>query len=653
MAAWRPYQHVIGGELDNTIPGRVTGWISFVGIEEPVTFDLAGNFHRDIRGAKIQLNNPNPVQPTDEIRAYMKNFAHHQTGVVGDITAGLEPQDYGEHPYIEWYSDENGRVVLELDRAQVQVVGTPLPWQKEKPISRDEQECNMARFLSGLAAGLATHGANHDSHGKSHSPEPRAASHTTHEPTASSNAAPEASSEQERESLKQIEPKPLHTVDPSKPQDVDFLEPEHERPASRKNLQECQPNGPATHVNSGEPSPIPASNTREAGHHASNSETGAILSDGQNPMNDRAAGAVPEYHSMSDERNASLPQLSDERNASPPQLYDDAAHEANKGLEYGQNYKNLMRLLGKETSREIEVENERPLAIARLENEPLITLSAYRIVNGDLFADGEVTFLVDEVREAARPIYYRSDVNRFEHVTVKGYLEQYHGSLRILPERQERLDAFVQRWWEHMEEVGQFAKAWELQEQGVCTWAWSIYQNFLERAMRNLMDSLAERTTQQTVATLQPTSVEPPKAQADRAFPPAPTPVPECSEVRAQFSNTERSESMSSEQNNTPAAEQQAATPEQTKAPLYELQLGKLQGHVFQNQGEHGAFYSVSLFRTFTGREGTEVTSYRIREQDIPAAQKLLEQAYQCICTEREQTKTQAPENQLQVTRKR
>lgn len=53
--AWRPTQFVQEGELDNTCPDKVTGWIKFADMKDKVTFDLEGNFHRDIRGAKIHF----------------------------------------------------------------------------------------------------------------------------------------------------------------------------------------------------------------------------------------------------------------------------------------------------------------------------------------------------------------------------------------------------------------------------------------------------------------------------------------------------------------------------------------------------------------------------------------------------------------------
>ena len=109
--AWRPTEYLIKGELDNTNPGKVTGWMKFAGKKEKVTFDLEGNFHRDIRGAKVRLIG-GASETEQGVEGYMQGFAPHQTGQVGDMTAGLPPHDYVNYPYFEWYGSENGRVVL-------------------------------------------------------------------------------------------------------------------------------------------------------------------------------------------------------------------------------------------------------------------------------------------------------------------------------------------------------------------------------------------------------------------------------------------------------------------------------------------------------------------------------------------------------------
>jgi hypothetical protein len=148
--AWRPTQYLIAGELDNTIPGKVTGWMQFAGMDRKVTFDLEGDFHRDIRGAKIHFVGQGQKDDPAATK-YMGGLALHQTGKAGDITAGLPPQDYASYPYLEVYSDRNGRIVLELEPGQVQVIGTPIPASESEPVSREEQNRNMAAFLVQMA----------------------------------------------------------------------------------------------------------------------------------------------------------------------------------------------------------------------------------------------------------------------------------------------------------------------------------------------------------------------------------------------------------------------------------------------------------------------------------------------------------------------
>ena len=152
--AFRPTEYLICGELDNTVQGKVTGWMRFVGIKGKVTFDLEGNFHRDIRGANIRLiGGATDSEPDAE--GYMQGFAPHQTGKVGDITAGLPPADYvSGSVYVEWYSQLNGRVVLELEQDQLQLLSRPIPACESDPISREEQNRNMSEFLGGIAQEL-------------------------------------------------------------------------------------------------------------------------------------------------------------------------------------------------------------------------------------------------------------------------------------------------------------------------------------------------------------------------------------------------------------------------------------------------------------------------------------------------------------------
>jgi exonuclease III len=152
--AWRPYEQFIEGILDNTIPGKVTGWMRFAGMKDKVIFDLEGNFHRDIRGARIRLWGEGESADQEESARYMKGFSTLQKGNVGDMTAGREPADYVNYGYYEWYSEDNGRVVLEFEPDQIELLSNPIPACESEPVSRKEQAQNMANFLSGLASGL-------------------------------------------------------------------------------------------------------------------------------------------------------------------------------------------------------------------------------------------------------------------------------------------------------------------------------------------------------------------------------------------------------------------------------------------------------------------------------------------------------------------
>jgi len=117
--AWRPKQNLVQGELDNTVPGQVTGWLEFRGMPDIVRLTLVGDFESDIRGKKIRLRNR---APRDDHPSSMDRFAAHQAGTVGNITAGLPPHPYVMYPYVEWYSRENGRVVMEFDANELEVV---------------------------------------------------------------------------------------------------------------------------------------------------------------------------------------------------------------------------------------------------------------------------------------------------------------------------------------------------------------------------------------------------------------------------------------------------------------------------------------------------------------------------------------------------
>lgn len=59
--AWRPHEQLIEGELDNTVPHKVTGWLKFVGMTQVVKWTLSETFTATSGGRRF--TSAIPVQP--------------------------------------------------------------------------------------------------------------------------------------------------------------------------------------------------------------------------------------------------------------------------------------------------------------------------------------------------------------------------------------------------------------------------------------------------------------------------------------------------------------------------------------------------------------------------------------------------------------
>ena len=126
--AWRIAESVVRGEIDNRQKDRVTGRIWLAGSKAPLELELQGNALRDLAGRRLTFENPNP-KPGQPV-----GLKPQQIGAVGDMTAsrkvrvpdvpveeayamikiGVKPPEHlANSIYLEWFSDHNGRVVIE------------------------------------------------------------------------------------------------------------------------------------------------------------------------------------------------------------------------------------------------------------------------------------------------------------------------------------------------------------------------------------------------------------------------------------------------------------------------------------------------------------------------------------------------------------
>jgi hypothetical protein len=128
--AWRIQDSVIRGEIDNRVKGRVRGKLWLDGLDEPVKLELEGNACPDLAGCLLKFKNPAKTFPMRKKPA----FNPLQSGKIGNLSASQKARvfavadeeafammDRGEKPperianalYLEWFSEGNGRVVIE------------------------------------------------------------------------------------------------------------------------------------------------------------------------------------------------------------------------------------------------------------------------------------------------------------------------------------------------------------------------------------------------------------------------------------------------------------------------------------------------------------------------------------------------------------
>ncbi len=163
--AWRIDEAVIRGEIDNTVEGRTTGRIWLAGRDEPLELSLVGDCWRDLAGSRLRFENPSPVAGTD-----VAGLLPLQNGIVGDMTASRKnkvptvgedefqrlyqnntpiPFEWRNTLYLEWFSEGNGRVVIETADYQLEV--SPHEWKMDEDDEEAQKLANLQAMRDFMA----------------------------------------------------------------------------------------------------------------------------------------------------------------------------------------------------------------------------------------------------------------------------------------------------------------------------------------------------------------------------------------------------------------------------------------------------------------------------------------------------------------------
>ncbi|RPJ34921.1 MAG: hypothetical protein EHM17_04745 [Verrucomicrobiaceae bacterium] len=163
--AWRIDEAVIRGEIDNTVEGRTTGRIWLAGREEPLVLSLDGDCWRDLAGTRLRFENPSPVADSNT-----KGLLPEQIGIVGDMTASRKnkvplveedeflrlyenkstiPFEWKNTLYLEWFSEANGRVVIETANYQLEVF--PHQWEMDEDAEEAQKLANLQAMRDFMA----------------------------------------------------------------------------------------------------------------------------------------------------------------------------------------------------------------------------------------------------------------------------------------------------------------------------------------------------------------------------------------------------------------------------------------------------------------------------------------------------------------------
>jgi hypothetical protein len=173
--AFRIHDSVVRGEIDNRVKGIVRGKIWIEGRADPVTLDLKGNAHPDLAGCLLTFTNPQKRIP----HPGLDSLNPIQRGSIGDLTASRKvrvfdaplpealdmihrnekpPEHMANCLYLEWFSEANGRVVIESADYELSISAPDWRLTPEEDEERaKEAMAGMNDFMRHLTEAIEKH----------------------------------------------------------------------------------------------------------------------------------------------------------------------------------------------------------------------------------------------------------------------------------------------------------------------------------------------------------------------------------------------------------------------------------------------------------------------------------------------------------------
>lgn len=173
--AFRIHDSVVRGEIDNRVKGIVRGQIWIEGRAEPVVLELKGNAWPDLAGCRLTFTNPQQRVP----HAHLDSLHPLQHGSIGDLTASRKvrvfdvplpdaldmihrkekpPEHMANCLYLEWFSEANGRVVIESADYELTISAPEWRLTPEEDAERAKQaDTGMADFMGKLSEAIEQH----------------------------------------------------------------------------------------------------------------------------------------------------------------------------------------------------------------------------------------------------------------------------------------------------------------------------------------------------------------------------------------------------------------------------------------------------------------------------------------------------------------